>query len=165
MLRNRPTLKVVNVEGAVRGDGEVRQMLDRARSGFTRYGFGETPHPVDLARPWSNGRWQDAQWLRGVRDLLAWVAGDRDTGPLAGVRAVAPSYSDLCDDLDRSDEIMRQGLSYPVTRGLPPPQTAEGAEAAFRWLVGWTDVPPVCEHCLGVYGDACSVLFESAAAQ
>jgi hypothetical protein len=138
----------VDDEGFARTDDEIRRVLHFARAGIARYGFGEELHPDDLARPWGNGRWQDNAWLRGVRDVLEWVIGDRGTGPLAGTVAAASraTFSDLCRDLGNRDEVMMQGSRIPVRPGWPPPQSAEAMDATLDWLCGAADEPPATEH-------------------
>lgn len=46
----------------------------------------------------------NAAWLRGVRDLLNWVLGDRDNSPLRGVVVHQPP---LCE-LDFEEEVTGQ---------------------------------------------------------
>ena len=105
-------------EGFAPSDAEMRRVLELARAGIARYGFGEELHPEDLARPWGNARWQDNAWLRGVRDLLEWVLGERACGPLRGTPAARPTPYDVYADLSDIDEIMRQGSRCPVRPGL-----------------------------------------------
>ena len=145
-------------EGFAPSDAEIRRVLELARTGIARYGFGEELHPEDLARPWGNARWQDNAWLRGVRDLLEWVLGERACGPLRGTPAARPTPYDVYADLSDIDEIMWQGSRCPVRPGWPPPQSGEAMDATVHWLDGDTDVPPVCEHALGAYQCACQAL-------
>jgi hypothetical protein len=133
-------------QGIVRTDDEIRRVLNLARAGIARYGFGEQLHPDDLARPWSNGRWQDNAWLRGVRDLLEWVLGERETGPGQGTPASRPTIEDLYADLGNRSEVMLQGSRIPVRPGWPPPQSAEAWDATLDWLDGESDEPPAAEH-------------------
>jgi hypothetical protein len=133
-------------EGVVRTDEEIRRVLEHARNGITRYGFGEDLHPADLAQPWGNARWQDNAWLRGVRDVLAWLLGDVTTGPMTGARTAQPTLTDIYDDLADMDEIMQQGSRIPVRPGWPPPQTGEAWDATLDWLQGRQDWAPACEH-------------------
>lgn len=142
-------------DGWAREDVEIRRVLELARAGIARYGFGEELHPEDLARPWGNGRWMDNAWLRGVRDLLEWVAGEVAYGPLRGTPAARPTPCEVYADTADIDEIMRQGSRCPVRPGWPPPQSGEAMDATVHWLEGETDVPPVCEHALGAYQCAC----------
>jgi len=150
-------------EGFAPSEAQMRRVLELARSGIARYGFGEELHPADLARPWGNARWQDNAWLRGVRDLLEWVLGDTCIGPLRGTPAARPTPYEVYRDLGDIDEIMRQGSRCPVRPGWPPPQSGEAMDATVLWLNGRTKVPPVCEHGLGAYQCACQDLARMAA--
>jgi hypothetical protein len=140
---------------------EIRQVLGYARAGIERYGYGEELHPADLARPWGNGQWQDNAWLRGVRDVLSWVAGDVDTGPYLGLHVPHPTITHVYDDVRDMDEIMRQGARIPVRPGWPPPQTAEAWDATLDWLNGEPVGPPACEHG-GAYSCSCRDLATAA---
>jgi len=142
-------------EGFAPGEAKIRRVLELARAGIARYGFGEELHPADLARPWGNARWQDNAWLRGVRDLLEWVLGETVLGPVRGTPAVKPTPYDVYRDLGDIDEIMWQGSRCPVRPGWPPPQSGEAMDATVRWLDGRTGKPPVCEHALGAYQCGC----------
>jgi hypothetical protein len=143
-------------EGFRRTDEDMRRVRDLARAGIERYGLGEL-HPDDLARPLATpGDWKDYAWLTGVRDLLDWLLGDREIGPLGHTRAEGlPSRDDLADELDDLDEAQRQGSSFPVNPNWPPPQAAEAMGHTRAWLTGRTSEAPVCSrHALGFY--ACS---------
>jgi hypothetical protein len=154
-----PAVMNEDEDGFARSDAEVRRVLELARAGIARYGFGEELHPEDLARPWAqSGPWKDNAWLRGVRDLLEWVAGDVAAGPLRGTPAAQPGPYDVYDDTADLEEIMRQGSRCPVWPGWPPPQSGEAINATVHWLDGETEVPPVCEHALGAYQCGCQDL-------
>ncbi len=146
-------------DGFAPDDAEIRRVLELARAGVARYGYGEELHPEDLARPWAQpGAWKDNAWLRGVRDLLEWVAGDVTCGPLRGTPAARPTPWDVYADTSGIDEIMRQGSRCPVRPGWPPPQSGEAMNATVHWLDSKTDVLPVCEHALGAYQCGCQDL-------
>lgn len=143
-------------DDCVRTDEEVRQVLGYARAGIKRYGYGEELHPDDLARPWGNARWQDNAWLRGVRDVLEWLAGDVACGPMRGTPAARPTLTDIYNDLSDVDEVMMQGSRIRVRAGWPPPQTGEAWDATLKWLQGRQDWAPACPDGKGVYQCACA---------
>jgi len=141
-------------EGYARTDDEIRQVLDLARAGLHRYGYGKQLHPEDLARPWAQaGTWKDNAWLSGVRDLLEWVLGERTDGPLSGHE---PGHRATLDDLDEDladiDDAMDQGKYTPPDPGWPPPQAVEAMNHTLAWLQGEYPIPPVCPEGEGAYG-------------
>jgi hypothetical protein len=132
-------------ERIARSDEDIRRVLALARRGIARYGYGEDLHPDDLAGPWrTSGPWQDNAWLRGVRDLLEWVLGERACGPVTGYRAAGdrPTMMELYGDTPNIDELMLQGARRRVEPGWIPPQSAEAMEATLDWLDGTTDEEP-----------------------
>lgn len=142
-------------EGCARTEAEIRQVLEHARAGITRYGYGEDLNPADLARPWGNPRWQDNAWLRGVRDIL-----ERACLDLGGGRH--PTILDLYATVPGMAEVMKQGSRIPVHEGWPPPQSAEAWDATLQWLDGRMDCAPACEHG-GAYACGCQQLAAAAA--
>ena len=137
----------------VRSDAEIRAVLDSAIAGTDRYGFGAVFHPDDMLHPWSNsGAWFDAAWLSGVRDLLAWVLGDRLDGPLAGTSVCMPTASQVSRELGHLEEAQLQGREVRPDPSLyPPPQAAEAMEDTRDWLTGEITTAPCCPHGLGAY--------------
>jgi hypothetical protein len=67
----------------------------------------------------------NAAWLRGVRDLLTWVLGERDAAPLCNRTVGLPTTYDLTYEEAAGDPVILQGrpggISVdPVT--YPAPQ-------------------------------------------
>jgi hypothetical protein len=146
-------------EGIVRTDNEIRGVLACARAGIERYGFGDGLIPGVLERPWSNARWADNAWLRGVRDLLEWVLGERTAGPLAGTAyGRRPTPGEMRHELRLAGRVMLQGARIPVNPDWPPPQAAEAMACTAEWLTGREDAPPACEDGHGVYQCSCGVV-------
>jgi hypothetical protein len=96
----------------------------------------------------------NSAWLRGVRDLLDWVLGERAASPLCGRTAgLSPSY-DLTYEDSAADEVVLQGRpgGIAVDPGTyPPPQYGEAIQETIRWLRGETITPPVDQDGCGVY--------------
>jgi hypothetical protein len=132
----------------VRTDEEIARVLQWAREGIARYGFGEKRLPP--GQLWGDGDWQDNAWLTGVRGLLEWVTGETDRGPLLGTCAHLPDDSAIGRDMAEIDEMMAQGtgrLDDPgIVDGWPPPQAAEAYDHTHDWLYGDRDDPPACPH-------------------
>ena len=64
----------------------------------------------------------NAAWLRGVRDLLDWVLGERAASPLGQQVASLPAVHDLdYEDLNADDVVLqgRPGGTAGRSRGLP----------------------------------------------
>src|ERR1022692_516594 len=61
-----------------RTDADIRQTRDNARRGLDAFDLPDPMNPADAINPgqWEAG-WMNAAWLRGVRDLLDWVLGQR----------------------------------------------------------------------------------------
>ena len=70
----------------------------------------------------------NAAWLRGVRDLLDWVLGDRPTAPLSGRTVGPPTAYDLTHEENIADDIIQQGrpggLPTDPSRHIRHPSTA-----------------------------------------
>ncbi len=91
----------------------------------------------------------NAAWLRGVRDLLDWILGERAVSPLGQRAADLPIALDLDHEDLTADEVILQGrpggtLVDPET--YPPPQYGEGIQAAIHWLRGEATVSPVDQN-------------------
>ena len=66
-----------------RTDEQIREVRDHARRGLEISDLPDPMDPADAQNPWRwPATWMHAAWLRGVRDLLDWVLGDRPTAPL-----------------------------------------------------------------------------------
>ena len=66
-----------------RTDEDIRQVRDHARRGLETFDLPEPMDPADARNPWRwDASWMNAAWLRGVRDLLDWVLGERAASPL-----------------------------------------------------------------------------------
>ena len=80
-----------------------------------------------------------ATWLRGVRDLLDWILGDRVTSPLGQQVAGLPTVHDLEHEDLQADDVASQGRLGGVIvdpDAYPPPQYAEAIQQSIRWLRG-----------------------------
>lgn len=136
-------------------DEEIRQVRDRARRELGESGISEPTDPDDARRPWRSGStWMNAAWLRGVRDLLDWVLGDRDTSPLLGETKAWPALHELTFEDEAAEAIIRQGRSAggPVNPdAYSPPQYGEAIQVTVRWLPGETTTPPLDSSNRGAY--------------
>jgi hypothetical protein len=112
--------------------------------------------PVDARTPWQwDAAWMNAAWLRGVRDLLDWVLGDRAASPLRGRLVGLPNTYDLTYEDATANDVVLQGrpAGLPVNPDTyPPPQYGEGVQAAIRWLRGETTTPPADQDGCSAYG-------------
>ena len=138
-----------------RPDQVIREVLSWAQFGL---GAGDLPAPMDplfATRPWQwNASWMDAAWLRGTRDMLAWVAGDRDTAPLSGEIAHLPPLADAMIEYGLAYDVLEQGRpgGQPVQPATyPPPQYGEAVQATCDWLSGALTSPPADRHGHGAY--------------
>ena len=96
----------------------------------------------------------NAAWLRGVRDLLDWVLGDRPDSPLSAHAAKLPTVYDLSYEEAAAEDVVLQGSpgGTPVDPAQhPPPQYGEGLQAAILWLRGETTTPPLDQNRHGPY--------------
>jgi hypothetical protein len=129
----------------VRTDADIREVREHALHGLAACDLPEPLSPADARHPWRwDPGWMRAAWLRGVRDLLGWVLGDRPAAPLCR-RAGQPSTYELTYEDTAADEVVMQGR--PGGRRVdpasyPPPQYGEGVQAAIRWLRGQATRPP-----------------------
>jgi hypothetical protein len=138
-----------------RPDSVIAEVLS-----FARYGLGlcDLPVPLDpmlAAQPWGwDPAWMDAAWLRGTKDLLAWVAGGHDTAPLSGQVAHLPSLAQAMGECGFACDVLEQGrpAGQPVQPGTyPPPQYGEAVQATCDWLSGARTRPPADRHGHGDY--------------
>jgi hypothetical protein len=138
-----------------RTDEQIRTVLSWARSGLAVHDLPASMDPVTAMQPWRwPPTWQDAAWLRGVTDLLAWVCGERDAAPLSGERISLPSLADAGDEYGCAYDVLEQGRpgGQPVQPSrYPPPQYGEAIQAAYDWLCGARTIPPVDRHGHGAY--------------
>ena len=138
-----------------RTDADIRQTRDNARRGLDAFDLPDPMNPADAMNPWQwEAGWMNAAWLRGVRDLLDWVLGQRVASPLCGWTAELPAVYDLTFEDKAADDIVLQGRPGglavdPAT--FPPPQYGEAIQAAIRWLRGETTTPPADQHGCGAY--------------
>ena len=138
-----------------RTDAQIRQVRDHAQRGLEAFDLSEPIDPADAADPW---RWSpermNAAWLRGVRDLLDWVLGDRPTAPLSGRSVNLPMAYDLTHEESIADDVVLQGRPGGLTTDpatYPPPQYGEAIHATASWLRGETTTEPVNDHGDGLY--------------
>jgi len=130
-----------------RTDDEIRQVRDNALVGLKARDLCDPIAPKQARHPWRwDAAWMNAAWLRGVRDLLIWVLGERDTSPLCDRAIGTPTTYDLTYEEDAAKQIVLQGRPSGVSAdpvAYPPPQYGEGAQAAISWLRGETTSSPV----------------------
>jgi len=129
-----------------RSDGEMREVLDWVLQGLAASDLPDEGNSADAGNPW---RWSaeqmNAAWLRGVRDLLEWVLGERDTSPLCQRNKGLPSAYDLTDEDIAAAEVAargRPGGPLPNLAAYPAPQYGEAIQATVRWLRGEATAPP-----------------------
>jgi hypothetical protein len=130
-----------------RTEDQIRQVRDRARHGLEAF---DLPNPLDVAdarNPWRwPATWMHAAWLRGVRDLLDWILGDRATSPLGQQMAGLPTVHDLEYEGLQADDVASQGRPGGVAVDpdtYPPPQYGEAIQASIRWLRGEATSSPL----------------------
>jgi len=130
-----------------RTDDEIRQVRDNALLGLKARDLPDAMSSAQARHPWRwDAEWMNAAWLRGVRDLLTWVLGERDTSPLCDRAIGLPTTYDLTYDEAAADPIILQGRpgGIPVDPNTyPPPQYGEGIQATITWLRGETITAPV----------------------
>jgi hypothetical protein len=130
-----------------RTDEQIREVRDHARHGLETC---DLPEPMDRAEalnPWRwPATWMNAAWLRGVRDLLEWVLGERIISPFGQQTDDLPESRDLDYEELKADGVAMQGRpggSVVAPEIYPPPQYGEGIQATIRWLRGDATVTPV----------------------
>jgi hypothetical protein len=138
-----------------RTDADIRQVRDHARRGLDTFDLPKHMDPATARNPWRwDVSWMNAAWLRGVRDLLDWVLGDRMASPLCGRTVGLPTAYDLTYEEGTADHVVLQGrpAGLPVDPDAqPPPQYGEGLQTAIRWLRGQSTTSPVDQHGCGAY--------------
>ena len=143
-----------------RTDEDIRQVRDNARRGLDTFDLPEHMDPATTRNPWRwDASWMNAAWLRGVRDLLDWVLGERPASPLCCRAIGLPVVYDLTYEDGAAQDVVLQGrpAGLPVDPGTyPPPQYGESIRAAIQWLRGQNTTPPVDHHGCGAYS-ACPV--------
>jgi hypothetical protein len=139
----------------VRTDEQIREVSDLARRGLEAFDLPDPMAPADARDPWRwDATWMNAAWLRGVRDLLDWVFGERATSPLGQRTAELPTALDLDYEVLTADDVVLQGRpgGVAVNPGTyPPPQYGEAIQAAIHWLRGETMVSPVDQDASSPY--------------
>jgi hypothetical protein len=107
-----------------RTDDEIRQVRDNALLGLKARDLPDAMPPSLARHPWRwDSAWMNAAWLRGVRDLLTWVLGERDTSPLCDRAVGLPTTYDLTYEEAAAGPIILQGRpgGYPVDPARYPP--------------------------------------------
>ena len=139
----------------VRTDEQMREVLAWARFGLSLRDLPDLMDPSTAMQPW---RWDstrmDAAWLRGVRDVLAWVLGDHVTAPLSRETIKLPSLDDVAREFCAAYDVLEQGrpTGQPVQPdSYPPPQYGEAVQATYNWLSGAQTSPPADRHGHGAY--------------
>lgn len=138
-----------------RTDEQIREVRDRAKRSLDFCDLPEPMDPSDALNPWRwDATWMNAAWLRGVRDLLDWVLGERVNSP-SGERIVGlPTADDLDREDLQADDVVAQGRPGGIAvdpEAYPPPQYGEAIQATIGWLRGETIVRPVDQHGCGPY--------------
>jgi hypothetical protein len=130
-----------------RTDEQIRAVRDHARRSLELSDLPDPMDPTDAMHPWRwPATWMHAAWLRGVRDLLDWVLGDRVTSPLGQQVAGPHTVHDLEHEDQQADELASQGRPGGIIvdpDAYPPPQYAEAIQASIRWLRGEATSNPV----------------------
>jgi hypothetical protein len=130
-----------------RTDDEIRQVRDYALLGLKARDLPDVMPPSQARHPWRwDPGWMNAAWLRGVRDLLTWVLGERDTSPLCGRTIGLPTTYDLTYEEAAANQVILQGRPCGISvhaNTYPPPQYGEGIHATISWLRGQTPNAPV----------------------
>jgi hypothetical protein len=138
-----------------RSDEEIRQTRDQARHALGTFDLPDPMDPADARSPWRwPAAWMNAAWLRGVRDLLDWVLGERAASPLCRRSVGLPTTYDLTYEDGIAKDVVLQGRpgGIPVDpHTYPPPQFGEAVQATIYWLCGEITSPPVDEHGCGPY--------------
>jgi hypothetical protein len=141
-----------------RTDADIREVRDNAGRGLDASDLPDPMNPADARPPWQwDADWMNAAWLRGVRDLLDWVLGERAASPLSGQTIHLPAVYDLTYEDSAADDVIQQGRpgGIAVDPGTyPPPQYGEAIQETIHWLRGETITPPVDQHGCGAYGAA-----------
>lgn len=103
--------------------------------------------PVGARNPWRwDAEWMNAAWLRGVRDVLDWVLGERTTSPLCRRSIRLPTTYELTHEDGVAKDILMQGRPGGLVANpdsWPPPQYGEGIHATILWLRGENTAAPV----------------------
>lgn len=138
-----------------RTDQEIREVRARAACGLESCDLPEHMDSAEVRNPWHwDPAWMNASWLRGVRDLLHWVLGERSTSPL-GHRVIGmPAPLDVdCEDVATDNVILQGRPGGPLVdpEAYPPPQYGEAVQATIRWLRGGITTPPVDHRGRGPY--------------
>jgi hypothetical protein len=138
-----------------RTDADIRQVRGNACRGLDAFDLPEHMELADAMNPWQwEAGWMNAAWLRGVRDLLDWVLGQRAASPLCGRTVDLPAMYDLTFEDTAADDVVLQGRpgGLPVDpAAFLPPQYGEAIQAAIRWLRGETTTPPADQYGCGAY--------------
>lgn len=133
-----------------RTDEQIREVRDHAMHGLEGGDLPETMDPADAQNPWRwDAAWMNAIWLRGVRDLLSWVVGEREASPLGQSVVGLPTDRDLDDDDLVADDAVLQGRPGGIAvdpNVYSPPQYGEAIQAAIHRLRGETTVSPVDQN-------------------
>jgi hypothetical protein len=138
-----------------RTDEQIREVRDRAKRGLEACDLPQPMDRTDALNPWRwDVTWINAAWLRGVRDLLDWLVGERTNSPLGQRVAGLPIVRDLDhEDLQADDVVMqgRPGGTAVDPEAYPPPQYGEAIQATIRWLRGEATIDPVDQKGGGPY--------------
>jgi hypothetical protein len=138
-----------------RTDDDIRQVRDYARRSLEACDLPDPMDPADAMNPWHwDAGWMNAAWLRGSRDLLDWVLGERTASPLCGQVVGLPTVHDLTYEDGAAEDVVLQGHAVDLAvdpETYPPPRYGAGIQETIRWLCGEITTPPADQHGCGAY--------------
>ena len=138
-----------------RADEEIRRVRDSANLGLQLCDLPDPMDPDDARRPWRwPAAWMNAAWLRGVRDYLTWVLGERPDAPLSRRIIHLPSLDEAVYEYGWATDVAIQGRpdGQPVQPdAYPPPMYGEAIQESADWLEGEVTKSPVDQHGCGAY--------------
>jgi hypothetical protein len=86
---------------------------------------------------------QDADYLDGVVETLAWILGERAETPIAHRRSDELTTKDLKAERVHAEDVIHQARSPGMAGHLPPPPYGKGVKLGITWLLGDSTTPPV----------------------
>ena len=129
-----------------RSDGEMREVLDWVLLGLSTSDLPDDADSAKAGNPWRcSAEKLDTIWLRGVRDLLEWVLGERDSSPLCQRNTELPTAYDLTYEDSAAAEVAAQQRPdgrVPIQAINTAPQYGEAIQATVSWLRGEATAPP-----------------------
>jgi hypothetical protein len=136
-------LRVTDGAEYARSRDEIDEVYSWALLAEFRYPWPVEPDQVEARLA--------AAWVRGVIDLLAWVCGETDAGPLSGQRGAGqPTLYEVSLDVSRA---MAAVIRAREVGDLVRARRRESLMETFLWLSGWSPLPPVDRHGHGAFED------------